>query len=101
MSSGVLDEISVPAFNISKPYSSNDTPAISASSSAAKTSSDVLVGDLSSNVSETIAESIKPAISLGRSEERRVGQEDGDRRGRGRASVATDRNAEPRLTCAR
>ena len=52
----------VPAFSISSPYSSTFTPAISASSFPAFTSHPVHVGDLNSNVSETIALNISPAV---------------------------------------
>src|SRR5690625_6327798 len=58
---------SAPAFSMSKPYVSRSTPAISANSCAASTSSFVHVGDFNNNESEIIADSRRPAISFGTS----------------------------------
>ena len=55
---------SVPAFNISKPYSFISIPAIFSNSSNAFSSCLVVVGDLSNNVSDIIALAIKIASSL-------------------------------------
>ena len=58
-----LSVVEAPAFNISKPYASKSTFAISLSAWAASTSSFVHVGDLNNKLSEMIAEIISPAIS--------------------------------------
>ena len=50
---------------MSNPYASSSTPAKTANSFAAATSSSVHVGDLNNNVSEMIAESMIPAIAFG------------------------------------
>ncbi|MNV38665.1 hypothetical protein D3C71_1302270 [compost metagenome] len=60
----LLSSREAPAFSMSSPYTSVFTPAISASSLAAATSSSVQVGDLNSRESETMADSISPATGL-------------------------------------